>query len=144
MKNNKGFTLTELLATVVILGLLMGIAIPAVNHYLLKSKTQSLETMGKTAAEAAHSKAVGDTAFAPGVEYTLHDLHLDGFMDKPIDPNNPKSECTGKVKVQIAEQEAGATSDTLDNYTYDVTINCASSGKSLHKKYDTEGNEITN
>ncbi len=140
MKNNKGFTLTELLATVVILGLLMGIAIPAVNHYLLKSKTQSLETMGKTAAEAAHSKAVGDPNLTPGAtSYYIQDLALDGFMDKPIDPNDPKKLCSGEVKIGL-NNAANASADTLDNYTYDVTINC-SGGKSLHKKYDSEGNE---
>ena len=37
-KNNKGFTLVELLAVIVILGLLMAIAIPSVTKYIIESR----------------------------------------------------------------------------------------------------------
>ena len=38
MKNNKGFTMVELLAVIVVLAIMMGIAIPAVTHYVNKGK----------------------------------------------------------------------------------------------------------
>ena len=44
MKNNKGFTLVELLAVIVILGLLMAIAIPSVTKYITQSRINTLVT----------------------------------------------------------------------------------------------------
>ena len=41
-KNNKGFTLVELLAVIVILGLLMAIAIPSVTKYITQSRKKTL------------------------------------------------------------------------------------------------------
>ena len=43
-KNNKGFTLVELLAVIVILGLLMAIAIPSVTKYITQSRVKTLTT----------------------------------------------------------------------------------------------------
>ena len=42
MKNKKGFTLVELLAVIVILGLLMAIAIPSVTKYITQSRKKTL------------------------------------------------------------------------------------------------------
>ena len=42
MRNNKGFTLVELLAVIVILGLLMAIAIPSVTKYITQSRVKTL------------------------------------------------------------------------------------------------------
>ena len=41
-KDNKGFTLVELLAVIVILGLLMAIAIPSVTKYITQSRVKTL------------------------------------------------------------------------------------------------------
>ena len=41
-RNNKGFTLVELLAVIVILGLLMAIAIPSVTKYITQSRVKTL------------------------------------------------------------------------------------------------------
>ena len=43
-KNNRGFTLVELLAVIVILGLLMAIAIPSVTKYITQSRIKTLVT----------------------------------------------------------------------------------------------------
>jgi len=41
MKNNKGFSLIEILAVVVILGIVMLIAVPAVSNYIISSRKSS-------------------------------------------------------------------------------------------------------
>ena len=43
-KNNRGFTLVELLAVIVILGLLMAIAIPSITKYITQSRIKTLTT----------------------------------------------------------------------------------------------------
>ena len=42
-KNNKGFTLIEILAAIVILGIISTIAVPAVYKYVTKTKDFSYE-----------------------------------------------------------------------------------------------------
>ena len=52
MKDNKGFTLVELLTVIVILGILAMVAIPAVSRYIDNSKKQSYITSVKVYAQA--------------------------------------------------------------------------------------------
>lgn len=51
--NSKGFTMVELLAVIVILGMIMAIAVPAVNHLISRSKSENIESHKKTLIMAA-------------------------------------------------------------------------------------------
>ena len=53
MKNNKGFSMVELLAVIVILGILFGIGMQAYSKYREKAKQQGYDTMAKSASHAA-------------------------------------------------------------------------------------------
>ena len=57
-KKNKGFTMVELLATVVILGILAGIGVPLVYRYLNKARTNSYNHMLTGAYDAANNKII--------------------------------------------------------------------------------------
>ena len=48
MKNNKGFTLVELLAVIVIMGILMMIAIPSITKTIEKSRKDSFVDIAKS------------------------------------------------------------------------------------------------
>lgn len=50
-KNKKGFTLVELLAVIVILGVLLMIAVPAIQNVINKSRRNSFESAAKLAIE---------------------------------------------------------------------------------------------
>lgn len=134
---NKGFTLVELLGVLVVLGILMGVAIPAVYKYLTRSKTDAMETMAKSAFEAAHSKATGEQMEVNNTSYTLEDLYKGGFMDKPIDPDAKERLCTGDVKIEVIQSDSA---QELDNYIYKVHIKC--SAKEIKRIYTTDGQEI--
>ena len=61
--NKKGFTLVELLAVVVILSVLLGIAIPAVTNYIVTSEKQAYITTVLQYVDAARKNGILGTAF---------------------------------------------------------------------------------
>lgn len=136
--NEKGFTMVELLAVVVILAILLAFAIPAAYKYLAKSKTDAMETMAKASFEAAHSKAASDVTLYDGKQYKLvGDLVNGGFMDKTIDPDDNQKVCDGEVKITLSES---ATKEELNNYVYRVHVKC--SKREIERIYTTDGQEI--
>ena len=48
-KNNKGFTMVELLTTITIMGILMAVGISAVFIYIEKTRKQAVDTIASTA-----------------------------------------------------------------------------------------------
>ena len=133
--NKKGFTMVELLGVITILGILMGVAIPAVYQYVKKSRDQAYETLLKTSYEAAESKAANTMAdpSTGNITYTISELADEGYMDTPIDPNNQGVSCTGNVVIKKVST-AG-----IDDYKYEVRLTC--SGKTMGRVFYTDGTE---
>lgn len=130
--NKKGFTMIELLGVITILGILSGIAIPAVYRHVTHAREQAYETLLKTSYEAAQSKAantMADPTAEPSgkIEYSIDDLVNEGYMDDPIDPQKNGSSCTGTVTITKATTVSG-----IDSYNYEVKLTC--SGKTLEPK----------
>ena len=69
MRNNKGFTMIELLAAIMILGVLMIFAIPNVSKLIKKSKDDTLEANQKTLYMAAKSYYQTNTNELPKKDY---------------------------------------------------------------------------
>ena len=83
MKNNKGFSLVELLAVLAILGILFVIGITAYSRYKVKARKQGYETMAKSASQAA-SEYKMDHPSATAV--TFDTLHKNGYLSSLNDP----------------------------------------------------------
>lgn len=117
MKNKKGFTLVELLAVIIILGVLLMIAVPAVQNVIKKTKNNATQKQAELFIDAAKKMAIIDEATSDMLIYKLSDL------DSDVDKNR----FTGMV---VALKENGS-------YKYYIYLN-----DSVNKK--TIGNNNNN
>ena len=111
MKNKKGFTLVELLAVIVILGVLLMIAVPAVQNVIKKAKNNATQKQAELFIDAAKKMAIIDEATSDMVIYKLSDL------DSDVDKNR----FTGMV---VALKENGS-------YKYYIYLNDSVNKKTI-------------
>ena len=76
MKNNKGFTLVELLAVIVIMGILMMVAIPSVTRTIENSRKDSFVDIAKSYANAVRTL------------WTADGLSCEGIVSSAVDDGN--------------------------------------------------------
>lgn len=124
MKNNKGFTLVELLATVLILGILSVAALIAYTSYLTSTRNKAYDTMARSAANAASEY---------GMDYygvdsvTFKELYEGQYLEYPQDPSSSGKMCTGKVYIYRNENI-----DAIETEEYDVIVCCANFSYKYH------------
>ena len=117
-KNNKGFSLVELLGVMVILGILISSSVIAYSRYRKSARIQSYDTMASSAADAAAQYAMD----YPGTkDVTLEDLYEGQYLSSLSDPGKKDKTCRGRVSIQT--QSTGNTSE-LDTQSYSVHICC--------------------
>ena len=136
--NNKGFSMIELLGVIVIIGILAGLAIPAVTKYIGKTRDRAYDNIYESAYSAAQEKYMHDLEDADSKEYEIvRDLYNQGYMDEPIDPSN-KGLCDGKVF--ITEDESTEVSE----YTFKVQLDCTNECREYYsgKKSKDNGKKV--
>ena len=117
MKNNKGFSLVELLAVVAILGILMGMAIIAYTKYIDYSRKKAYDTLAKSAADAAEEYLMDH----PNTDSINFDVLVDGeYLENAFDPADKGKNCTGTVYVTRNDE-----GDLLGKNEYSVSVCCA-------------------
>ena len=117
MKNKKGFTLVELLAVIVILGVLLMIAVPAVQNVIKKTKNNAPQKQAELFIDAAKKMAIIDEPANDKVIYKLSDL------DSSVDTNR----FTGMV---VALKENGS-------YKYYIYLNDSVNKKTIGNNNDS-------
>ena len=125
MKNNKGFTLIEILATIVILGILSVAAVVGYSKYLQNARQKAYDVMAKSATDATAEYSMEHTGVSM---VTFSELTKGDYLEYPSDPSNKANACTGIVT--IAHNNGNVYS--LDEDEYFVTICCANYSYSYH------------
>ena len=97
MKNNKGYTMIELLATITILGIIMTIAVPSVMIFVNRGREAFYDNQKKNLVHAAKSY-VAATNYRPAkvgdyVDLSMDDLVSQKYIDVIRDSN--KKKCYG-------------------------------------------------
>lgn len=138
MKNNKGFTLVELLAIIVILALIILVAAPSMTKQIKKKEDTEQTVLNEKiynasrmyAAKYYASEIVSTATSSPTFSFTLQDLEDDGLLDL-------KGKCDGyttKTIEYIKEIYNHAVNKRVEHkhgkYTYNfdkiVSSNCVS------------------
>ena len=123
--NKRGFTLVELLAVIVILGVLSTIGVVSVNRYLTQSRKKSYKIMSQTIYEATmncitQGKCAAPTKDTDGVVISTDTLIKYGYLKKLDNPRNNSKDCSGSV---VVSNKSTSTSE-YQKYNYDVQLTC--------------------
>lgn len=118
MRDNKGFSLIELLAAIIILGILMAISLGAFGRYKHHAINQSYAAMSEGAADAAENYFM-DYANASSVSIT--DLVSLEYLESDTDPASKNRSCTGTVEKATLTKGNGKK---LDVQSLKVKLNC--------------------
>lgn len=117
----KGFTLAELLAVIVILGIIAVITVPIVTKTLASYRTRLCNDQVENIKEAARIWGSDNLLSLPDKEngelvITLKDLQDEGYIDKGI--NNPKNKQEIDPSTEITIKRSGK------KYYYTVDYTC--------------------
>ena len=143
---NKGFTMVELLGTIVILGILMMIGIIAYSRYKDKAVNDAYNTLVSSASSAAEEYFMD---FPTETTVSLEELLETGYIDNIHDPKSKETNCTGEVSI-IESSNTNATE--IDTNAYKITISCSdynyskyySNNKDESYQYNNDGEITTN
>ncbi|WLR50087.1 type II secretion system protein [Bacillus tianshenii] len=123
LKNNRGLTLIELLAVIVILGIIAAIAVPSIGNIIDNSKrdahianAEQMVSAARLAKAANVMSADGDSDATNDVvgTYTMKGLVKEGFLENvPEAPGNAGAYVEASSKVVVSEE----TSSNKDVYT---------------------------
>ena len=108
MKNNKAFTMIELLGVIVIIGFLSTMAVTAVSRYKKKAQNDTYKNYEQNLESAAKNYLVYNTSSIPSDKLTLSSSTLidEGYIDEMTDPIN---------KSRQGDISSNSNADTNDN-----------------------------
>lgn len=115
LKNRKGVTLVELLAVLVIMGIIAAIAVPTIGGLIESSKEKAAQASYETAMSAAQNYVTGES-LALGETFTSGDLVTGEYLS--ADPFD--AEVTFTVGANSSVTITAPATPTIDGYTVPI------------------------
>lgn len=113
-KNEKGFTLIEMIVVIAIIGVLAAILVPTMNGYISDAQESKREANARTlytASQAAVTSVMADgTAVVAGTVNESTTINAEGTFDQ-------------KVKAKVVDLMGADSLDKLEAYTIRITDN---------------------
>lgn len=131
--NNKGFTFVEILAVIVMIGILSSIAIVGVSKYRENAKNKDYEALAKASYNAMEEYMM---AHPYKKKVSLETLDNDDFLSNRVDPATKSSNCTGSVEV---ERKTAGIDGSMDENEYTVYLCCTN----YKKEYTYPSGDVT-
>lgn len=127
MKNNRGFTLLELIATLIVLSIVALIAIPNIKENLNEAKQGIKNTQLESIVNSAKSWAVDHINDLPtknneAVYVFLKDLQSGGYIDNELYENTDGDKYNDNIFVLIKCEVIEANEWNNENYKYTYTL----------------------
>ncbi len=167
-KNNKGFTLVELLAVIVILGLLMTIGIVSVTQYIEDSRLKSYVSIAKEYISIASTELAKQDKIIARDSNTVYYIHInnlktekenkgspfgewvDAYVIVTIDPETgnfnyywSSIDTAGYIINEVSDKDLNKRSVEVNTRT-EISTSNAIGGRDNIVIYDKDGNKITN
>ena len=123
--NNKGFTFVEILAVIVLIGILSSIAIIGVSRYRENAKNKDYEALAKSSYSAMEEYMMKHPYKK---EVSLETLENGSFLSNRKDPGTKTTDCSGSVEVKMVTE---GKNGSMDENNYIVYLCCTN----YKKKY---------
>ncbi len=126
--NKKGFTMVELLAVIIILGILMSLAYMGVSQYLRRARNATYEDFEENIKTGATNYLLDHTGSIPDVGKSIvidvSKLICEGYIEELQDPHSPTSGGTCNLNsYAIVTREADTSSNMM--VEYDACLSCS-------------------
>ena len=122
--NNKGFTFIEILAVIVLIGILSSIAIIGVSRYRENAKNKDYEALARSSYNAMEEYMMKNPYRKKA---SLETLENGSFLSNRKDPGTKTTDCSGSV---VVEKEEDGSNGSMDKNKYTVYYNTNNTSES--------------